>query len=249
MKCKCWRLYASARYHFAKRAESVCRRMMRFAVRAISCLLVGLAVTFLGASLWIAVRVVFYAKSEPSITIAALLATVAGLFLTAQRQMADREDATSRFFLDQYLSGFDTAYEILESVTAADPLMRMKWIAAARVLAIARSMLDRITVSAHRAVAKMNIPHQSQRFRQFFLLPATAYYGVVSPANMSAEESLTEAARRSSQGEGEAVNIVRTVPEKVINTIWQALAYPKEYKDVLGERFNEAERIFLPAGL
>lgn len=127
--------------------------------------------------------------------------------------------------------------------------MRMRWIAAARVLATAKSMFDRITVAAHRDVAHMNIPHQSQRFQPFFQMAAWAYYGVPAPANMPSEEALTEAAKRSTASEGEAINTIRYIPEKVIYTIWKAVAYPKDYKDVLGERFNEGERVFLPEGL
>jgi hypothetical protein len=61
---------------------------------------------FLAGALWIAYRVIVCGLSEPSITTAALLATVAGLFLTAQRQISDRQDAISKFYLEKYQAGF-----------------------------------------------------------------------------------------------------------------------------------------------
>jgi hypothetical protein len=65
-------------------------------------------------------------QSQRASPVAALLATVAGLFLTAQLQIAEREEATSRFYLQQYQAGFDTAYEILESATEGDAMLRRK---------------------------------------------------------------------------------------------------------------------------
>lgn len=217
--------------------------------RCSSVLLVALVVIFLAGALWIAYRVIACGLIEPSITVAALLATVAGLFLTAHRQMVDRQEATSRFYLEQYQAGFDKAYEILESATPGDPLFRMQWIAAARVLATAKELERRISVKAHRNVALMDVPHQSQRFQRFFGQPAEYYYGTIPVPQSSAQESLNEAARLSTQRSGSTVSTLRLIPEKAIRTVWQAVAYPKEYQDVLGEKFTEGERLFLPEGL
>jgi hypothetical protein len=213
-----------------------------------SVVLIVLVVTFLAGALWIAYRVVVCGINEPSITAAALLATVAGLFLTAQRQMADRQEATSRFYLEQYQEGFDKACEILESATPGDALFRAKWIAAARVLATARGLYDRISVTAHRDVARMNIPHQSQRFMPFLEMSGAYYYGVELLPTL-VEQSLDEAAKLSTKGSGTTVSTLRSIPERVLRTVWQAIAYPPSYKDVLGEQFTEGERLFLPTGL
>jgi len=220
----------------------------RFVTRASWAVLITLAVVFLASALWITYRVVVCGSTEPSLTVAALLATVAGLFLTAQQQIANREETTSRFYLEQYLEGFDTAYEILESARAGDPLLRMKWIAAARLLADATKMHDRISVPAHRLVARMSIPHQSQRFWKFFDEPATYYYGVVV-VHASTVDALDEAARQSSKGSGTLISTLRLVPEKVIHAVWQAVSYPKSYRDPLGEKFSDADRMWLPNGL
>jgi hypothetical protein len=212
-----------------------------------SSLLAVLAAAFLIGALWIGFRVVIFGVTEPSITIAALLATVAGLFLTAQRQMADRQEATSRFYLEQYQIGFDTAYEILDAAESG-PYVRMKWIAAARVLATARAMFDRITVAAHRDVAQMSIPHQSQRFQRFFEMPDWYYYGA-GPPLADPVAALDVVAKRSTVGAGSFVSTLQSVPERVIHTVYQAVAYPKNYKDVLGERFSEGDRLFQPEPL
>src|SRR5689334_20026264 len=121
------------------------RRLLRhFLERSPSMLLGTLAAAFLVGAVWVGYRVIVRHLDDPSLTVAALLATIAGLFLTVQRQIADRQEATSRFYLEQFQKGFDTAYDILDSVPPGDPLMRMKWIAAARVLATAHSMFEKI---------------------------------------------------------------------------------------------------------
>ena len=125
----------------------------------------------------------------------------------------------------------------------------MKWIAAARVLATARKLLERVSVAAHRDVAQMSIPHQSQRFQRFFEYHVTYYYGVVVVLHSSDEISLEEAAKHSTAGSGSTVSTLRSIPERVIHTVWQAVAYPRSYKDVLGERFGEGDRLFLPKGV
>jgi hypothetical protein len=221
---------------------------MHMLARCSSALLVALIVTFLAGALWIAYRVVISGLSDPSITVAALLATVAGLFLTAQRQIADRQESTSHFYLEQYQAGFDKAYDILKYATPGDPLFRMQWIAAARVLATARRLYARITVRAHRYVAEMEIPHQSQRFMPFFEQSAAYYYGVATLPVLT-EESLDQAARQSTQRSGNTISTLRLLPETAIHTVWKAVEYPKGYKDVLGDKFGEGERLFLPKGL
>jgi hypothetical protein len=219
--------------------------------RYASGLLIVLTGAFLAGALAVAFRIIISGLPWSEMPIAALCATVAGVFLTAQRQIADRQESTSKFYLEKYQEGFNTAYEMLESVEPGDPLLRMKWIAAARVLATARGLYDRITVDAHRTVANMGIPHQAQRFRPFFEEPSWYYYGVkvlpVSPAQEA--QQLDEAAKQSTAGEGSLIHTHREIPEKVLHTLWQAIAYPKNYKDVLGERFSEGDRLFLPFGL
>jgi len=124
----------------------------------------------------------------------------------------------------------------------------MKWIAAARVLATAQQLYKRLSVGAHRQVALMDIPHQSQRFRRFFDMSASYYYGTL-PLHMPAEQQLDEAAKMSTKGDGNAASTLLSVPERVIHTVWLAVAYPKEYRDVIGEKFSEGDRLFLPTGL
>lgn len=102
--------------------------------RYASGLLIVLTGAFLVGALAVAFRIVTGGLLSSEMPIAALLATVAGVFLTAQRQISDRQESTSKFYLE-----------------------RMKWFAAARVLATARRLCDCITVDAHRSVAKMGM--------------------------------------------------------------------------------------------
>jgi len=104
-------------------------------------------------------------------------------------------------------------------------------------------------VAAHRDVARMSIPHQSQRFQRFFEMSDWYYYGAGPQLHRSPDEALEEAAKRSTSGTGSVASTLSSIPEKVIHTVFQAVAYPKHYKDVLGDRFSEGDRLFQPPGL
>ena len=184
--------------------------------------------------------------------LAAVLATAAGVFLSAQRQLADKAEARSRFYLEEARKGYDTAFEILQpTIETADPLLRRKWLAAARVLDTARRLARRITTRSHRDVWDMEIPHQAQRFTPLFMQPAPYYYGI-SPgalAGVPGAEVLNEAARRSTAPEGETAHAHREIPEKAIYAVWLAMQYPSRYQEVLTGKFEEGDRLFLPEGL
>lgn len=108
-------------------------------------------------------------RLETLATAAAALVAVAALFFTLAQQASDRADVRSRFYLEEYRKGYDIAYNILESARANDPRLRLKWIAAARILETARHVAEKVTVEEHRDVLKMDIPRQSQRFQPLFL--------------------------------------------------------------------------------
>jgi hypothetical protein len=208
---------------------------------------IGIVVANIASPMWP------YLAGEPlSPTLAAVLATAAGVFLASQRQLADKADARSRFYLEEARKGYDTAFEILKpTIEAADPLLRRKWLAAARVLETARRLAGKITTRSHRDVWVMEIPHQSQRFIPFFTQPAPYYYGI-SPgvlAGVPEAEVLNEAARRSTAPEGETAHAHREIPEKAIYTVWRSIQYPSRYQEVLSGKFEEGDRLFLPEGL
>lgn len=164
---------------------------------------------------------------------------------------ADRADERSRFYLEEYRKGYDVAYVVLKSADAADPHIRLKWIAAARILEGARRLIPKVTVKEHRDVLNMDIPQQSVRFQPFFENIAQYYYGVIPPnyGTGTGQEWLHEAARRSTQPKDGVLNWQRAVPEKALHTVWRAVQYPKGYAEVLGEGFDEGQVLFLPTGM
>ena len=63
------------------------------------------------------------------------------------------------------------------------------------------------------------------------------------------DDSLNEAARRSTKGDAQWLATLRAVPEKALYCVWRAIQYPPAYDDVLGGEFDEGQSMFLPAGL
>jgi hypothetical protein len=188
--------------------------------------------------------------AEPTGTAALAVVTIAALLFTLGQQLTDKTEAQSRFYLEEYRKGFDSALAVLESAPPGDPRLRMKWIAAARILESARRLSKKITVPAHRDVMGMDIPHQAQRFDRFLRMDAEYYYGAsVGTVKSYGKDSLNEAARISTRRIGDLLNPHLEVEEKVIYTIWNAIQYPRDYADVLGEVFQEGQILFLPHSL
>jgi hypothetical protein len=166
-----------------------------------------------------------------------------------ERARTEDEQRESRFYLDEYRAGYNTAYEILESAKPGEENFRMKWIAASRVIETARQLSERIKTPSVRDVLMLDLPHQSQRFFKFFELPAMQYYGIdPNMASFLMEPDRLDEAARQSTTEGPTGSL-RQVPQRVIRTVWSAVQYPKDYEDVVGEAFSEKEWIFLPPGL
>ncbi|HMH29075.1 MAG TPA: hypothetical protein VK580_10845 [Steroidobacteraceae bacterium] len=165
------------------------------------------------------------------------------------RARVEDEQRESRFYLDEYRSGYDTAFKILDAAKPTDADFRVKWIAASRVMETARQLSERIKTPSVRDVLLLDLPHQSQRFFRFFELPAETYYGIDPKVAsfLAGSDRLDEAARRSS--DGEVTGNLRQLPQAAIRTIWAAVQYPKDYEDVVSGVFSEKERDFLPASL
>jgi hypothetical protein len=139
------------------------------------------------------------------LAVAAALAAVAGVLLSIQWKLQERQVEQSAFFLDRSLAGWDRGWAILnDSMKGAPEERRTRWIAAARVIERARRLTERVTDSAHRDVLEIELTHQRQRFHPFFEQPGPFYYGVDQHAIASAASGslMDEAARRSTEGTG-----------------------------------------------
>src|ERR1700722_14022725 len=189
-------------------------------------------------------------KLEANATAAAAIVAIAALLLTLGQQLFDKSDLISRFYLEEYRKGYDSAYDVLMGAAPGDPILRMKWIAAARILEAARRLSEKITVPSHRDVMNMDIPRQAERFQKFLRFPAAYYYGV-DPAGLDwyGRDFLDEAARLSTKTVDGTMNAHTEVEEKVIFTVWKAIQYPSSYADVMGGEFEETNVWILPIGL
>jgi hypothetical protein len=168
------------------------------------------------------------------------------------RDRAALEDLEKRdrLFLEEYRKGYDTALKILISSQGGQPDMRMKWIAAARVIEVARRLSQRIETSAYRDMVFLDLPMQSERFNRFLEYPATFYYGIdINELNSVPLAERIELAAKLSTKRKDGLSGFRTVPEEAIFAVWNAIQYPREYADVLGQKFDDSQRTFLPSGL
>ena len=168
------------------------------------------------------------------------------------RDRAAQEDLEKRdrLFLEEYRKGYDTAFSILTSSLGNQPDMRMKWVAAARVIEVARRLSQRIESSAYQEMVLLDLPIQSERFNKFLECPATFYYGIdINELNNVPPADHIELAAKLSTKRKDGSPCLRTIPEEAIFSVWNAIQYPKAYTDVLGPKYNDHQRTFLPAGL
>ena len=193
-------------------------------------------------------------KDPANLAVAAALVAVAGVLLSMQWRLSDKQMEQSAFFLNKSLAGWDRAWNILkESLTGPTLERRTKWLAAARILERSRRLTERVTDPAHKDVLEIELTHQRQRFHEFFEQAGPYYYGVnpINLDNVTAERKMDEAAKQSTQGEGTTISTLRQIPESAIVTVWRALQYPPDYFDVIEreDKFEEGPRLFLDPGL
>jgi hypothetical protein len=96
----------------------------------------------------------------------------------------------------------------------------------------------------------LDLPIQSERFNKFLECPATFYYGIdINELNNVPPADHIELAAKLSTKRKDGSPCLRTIPEEAIFSVWNAIQYPKAYTDVLGPKYNDHQRTFLPAGL
>jgi hypothetical protein len=166
------------------------------------------------------------------------------------RAAQDDRENRDRLFLKEYRKGYDTAFSILTSSLGNQPDMRIKWVAAARVIEVARRLSQRIESSAYQEMVLLDLPIQSERFNKFLECPATFYYGIdINELNNIPAAEHIELAAKLSTKRRDGSPCLRTIPEEAIFSVWNAIQYPQAYTDVLGQKYNDNQRTFLPPGL
>jgi len=160
---------------------------------------------------------------------------IAGLLFNQCHDLKEARQKDSLFYLESCVKAYDGAQALLKDGNND----RVTWIAAGRALVHAKNLADHVTVKAHRNVLELT----RLEYRRFFdsvirVKHAAFFYGINDPTAF-----LADAARRSSEGEGNTLSLERKLSEESIHAVWEAAQWPKGYEksDPLASTFADDE--------
>jgi hypothetical protein len=156
---------------------------------------------------------------------APVLVAFGGLLLAEAERIRARSENKSRFHLDEAVAGFERAFHLLEDGNNS----RVTWIAASRILANARRVAERVSLSEHRDILEMHMLRQRLAFSDLLGDDdrSPAFYFGAPDDKMSTDD----AARWSTAPRAEWASTVNSIPESVLYEVWSFTRFPEEYQD------------------
>jgi len=186
-------------------------------------------------------------------TLSGILMALGATLRVQSKDLADKKEQRSRFYLDSCLDAYERAGNILEDGNND----RAKWVRAARVLMLAKNLEKSITQESHLRVFEVHRLEYRYLFSEIIDKPGIHFYGV-SPrvmkeiGELDREKMLDEAEERSRElqfsnnpYEKHAPDVY-PLPEEALYAVWQAARWPDDYTEPLrGLKFSEEERLML----
>jgi hypothetical protein len=175
---------------------------------------------------------------------AGALATMAAMMVVVRNQQRKDEIDRSKFYLESARDGFDQAVDMLH-----DNFIRVRWIAAARMLIYSQQLADNITETEHRTAFKIIRDDLRHRLSDILGyrgtgLRGSAFYGAPDEANI---DEAARASTRRSDNDGHSMSDNRDIPESVLFTIHSFAEFPQDYDDPIpNEHFKGRTWRFLP---
>lgn len=168
---------------------------------------------------------------------AGVLLALAGNVFTQAKSIAEAAEQRSLFNLD----GFRLAFEHALSLLSDGNNDRPTWIEAARSLAHGEELAKSVTVEEHKRVLELERLKYRGSFHGVLAgKPADFFYGV--PCSYATLDEAASASSRRPETSGRRVIAgANELDEPSVRAVWLAAAWPKDYDDPRGTRFNESE--------
>ena len=176
--------------------------------------------------------------------------TIAAVLWSVYQHWRQSREAVSQFYLERYIGTIGKAYE-----TLANNNDKIKWVSGSRMLGACEMMDDRITEPHHRQILEVTKDQYRSRFGEIIqndsIKPAF-FYGTGNEMR-----DIDEAAKMSTTGqmvirdmnEYAPLPYTTELPEEAVRMVWRFANYPKDYDDMLSQKFtkqeeNEVGRLF-----
>ena len=181
-----------------------------------------------------------------AVSAGAVLMACASSIWTVKSWMEQTREQSSKFHLENFLNGIETAYNLLKDGNSS----KVNWITAARILSRCENLSKRITHPAHRDVLEIMRDKYRHRFGQIIAGPHISpsfFFGV--DKNLALKEAASEATKNqmvvNSNDEKRQHPETTEIPREAVYQIWKHAKFPKDYTEPLQDSFSDSEKLSL----
>lgn len=168
---------------------------------------------------------------------AGVLVALGAQLLTQGKNLRDKNEKRSLFFLESCVKAYEEARNLLQDGNNE----RAKWIAAGRALAHAKELATNVTEDSHFRVLEL----QKLTYRRFFHgaladKKAAFFFGVKDPS-IPTDQAAALSTAPEERAEGIVTSTVNELSDKALRAVWEAAAWPEDYKDPLDRGFSSED--------
>ena len=179
-----------------------------------------------------------YEKIVTNLTGIGIMLALGAQLLTQAKNISDRNEKRSRFFLDSCVEAYEEARKLLQDGNNE----RSKWIAAGRALIHAKKLASNVSVDTHLRVLKL---HQL-KYRGYFhgaldKKMAAFFYGAKDDS-VPVDEAAKLSTAKEMEGGTLYTSTLKYLEERSLRAVWEAAQWPDDYQELLERGFSDQER-------
>lgn len=172
-----------------------------------------------------------------TVPVAGVLVAFGAQLLTQGKNHRDSNEKRSLFFLQSCVKAYEEARNMLQDGNNE----RVKWIAAGRALAHAGELSVNVTEDSHLRVLEL----QKLTYRRFFHgvlaeKPAAFFFGV-KDHSIPTDQAAARSTAPEERGGRTVTSTVKELSDKALRAVWEAAAWPIDYKDPLERGFSSED--------
>lgn len=173
-----------------------------------------------------------------TLTASGIMLALGAQLLTQAKNISDRNEKRSQFFLDSCVEAYEEARKLLQDGNNE----RSKWIAAGRALIHAKKLASNVSVDAHHRVLEL---HQL-KYRGYFhgaldKKMAVFFYGAKDDS-IPVDEAAKLSTAEEMEGGTLYTSTLKYLEEKSLRAVWEAAQWPDDYQELLDHGFSDEER-------
>jgi len=167
---------------------------------------------------------------------AAVLVALGAQLFTQGKNLKETREKRSLFYLDSCVKAYEEARNLLEDGNNE----RVKWIAAGRALAHAKTLAANVTDDDHLRVLELHKLKYRGVFHGALADKTAAFFFGVDPA-LPTDRAAELSTAREEHGGRTVTSTLHELLDKALRAVWEAAQWPLDYKDPLDRGFSEEE--------